>query len=409
MSSFAESEAVFKDRVASTGLDETIYKALSDSGFKTLSKFAFSSSYTPGAVDESAFVKTVNQILKRDATLAELASFRRLLHEAFSLVTAEMKQQLERSEEVHARKLTQPERADLYSLQVKRLNGLCLKGPLEPSDALVDAFCSIYESNRLCFAPSEKYTAKKTELDKESKPEHMFSIDGSGKLKVESKKADVAADTSTEILLQYALQCRGLSMDQANLLEFNIHQKWVDCIIKIRLTQPPHGYQLTSFRHILEADKKLFEELCDETRAVQVTADGRPLDKCLELCMNKSEVVHLLQPLPSKAIDTSGAIKTSILAHRPTPYPQDLGKGKGKGKKGKQPFNNPKMPLTLVQGGCRARTNGEDPICFGYNLGTCSLQVNRGRCEKGFHVCAGPKCGKHHPFAQCPTKKEAGS
>ena len=67
------------------------------------------------------------------------------------------------------------------------------------------------------------------------------------------------------------------------------------------------------------------------------------------------------------------------------------------------------MPLTLVQASCRARTNGGDPICFGYNLGTCSLQVKRGRCEKGFHVCAVPKCGKHHPFAQCPTKKEAGS
>ena len=62
MSSFAESEAVFKDLVASAGLDETIYKALSDSGFKTLSKFAFSSSYTPGAVDESAFVKTVKEL-----------------------------------------------------------------------------------------------------------------------------------------------------------------------------------------------------------------------------------------------------------------------------------------------------------------------------------------------------------
>ena len=45
----------------------------------------------------------------------------------------------------------------------------------------------------------------------------MFSLDASGKLKIESKKADVSADTSTEILLQFALQRRGLSMDQANL------------------------------------------------------------------------------------------------------------------------------------------------------------------------------------------------
>lgn len=35
MSSFAVSEAVFKDRVAAAGLDESIHKALSDAGFKT--------------------------------------------------------------------------------------------------------------------------------------------------------------------------------------------------------------------------------------------------------------------------------------------------------------------------------------------------------------------------------------
>ena len=199
MSSFAESETVFKDRVTSAGLDGDIPKALNDAGFRTASKFAFSSSYTPGAVDKTPFVKTIKDILKRDANLSELASFRRFLHEAFSLVTAEMKQQLERSEEVHTRKLTQPERADLYSRQAQRLNGLCLKGPLEPSDALIDAFCGICETNRLRFVPWEKYTAKETELEKDSKPEHMFSLDASGKLKIESKKTDVSADTSTEI------------------------------------------------------------------------------------------------------------------------------------------------------------------------------------------------------------------
>ena len=49
-------------------------------------------------------------------------------------------------------------------------------------------------------------------------------------------------------------------------------------------TPGPRGYQMTSFCQILDADKKLFEELCDATRAgVQVTAEGRPLDKCFDL------------------------------------------------------------------------------------------------------------------------------
>ena len=284
--SFADSKPVFTDRATASGLSEEIRANLETAGLNTLSKFAFSSSYVPGSGDDTEFVKTLKAVLSRDPTLGELASFRKLLHEAYSLVTQEMKQQLERSEDVHSRKLTQPERADLYERQVKRITGLTLRGPLEPSDSLVDSFCAMYES---------KYTAKEAELDRDSRTEHLFAVDSSGKLKVEGKKADPVADTSTEILLQYALQRRGLSMDQANLLEFRIHQLWVDRVIKVRLQMPPPGYMKTTFRQVLEADKKLFEELANETRhGVQATAKGRPLDLVFEECMNKAEVVHLL-------------------------------------------------------------------------------------------------------------------
>ena len=414
MSSFGQSEAVFKDRVTAAGLDANTLKALEDAGLNNLSKFAFSSSYVPGAADDAAFVKVIKDVLKQDPTISQMASFRKLLHEAFSLVTAEMKQQLERSEEVQTRKLTQPERADLYTKQVARLKGLSLKGPLEPSDSLVDVFCSIYESNRLRFVPWEKYTAKEAELQKDLKPEHLFSLDGSGKLKFETKKADVVADTSNEILLQYALQRRGLSMEQANLIAYEKHQLWVDRVIKLRLVAPPQGYQQVSFRQILEADKRLFEELCDATRSgVQATAEGRPIDKAFETCMNKPEVMHLLQPLPGKAVEIGKDKSPSSSSARPSPYPR-TDKGKGKGKQGqgksKNAFTpNARMPMVLVEGGCRAKTNAGDSICYGFNLGTCNLTVKNGRCEKGFHVCALPKCGKHHAFVNCPMKKEGSS
>ena len=399
---FAESKPVFKDRAVSAGLSEEVYTHLQDAGLDTLSKFAFASSYVPGAGDDSEFVKIMKTVLSRDATLAELASFRKLLHEAYSLVTQEMKQQLERSEDVHARKLTQPERADLYERQVKRITGLTLRGPLEPSDALVDVFCAMYEANRIRFVAWEKYTAKEAELDKDVRTEHLFAVDSSGKLKVEGKKADPIADTSTEILLQYALQRRGLSMDQANLLEFKVHQLWVDRLLKVRLQVPPPGYAKTTFRQLLEADKKLFEELSNETRqGVQTTVKGRPLDLVFEECMNKPEVMHLLQPLMGRS--NEGKVEDKPHPSRTSPYkPPSTGKGKGKNKSKSK--SSPKMPTVLVNGGCRATTNAGDPICYGFNLGTCSNKVNAGRCDRGFHVCALPRCGKHHPFISCPSK-----
>ena len=407
MSSFAQSKPVFLDRAASAGLAPDVVELVTKAGLDTLSSFAFSSSYVPGSGEEKPFVAVVKDILKRDPTLAELASFRKLLYESYSLVTAEMKQQLERSEDVQVRKLTQPERADLYEKQKKRITGLTLKGPLEPSDNLIDLYSAMYESNRVRFIPWEKYTCRESELDKELKTEQMFSVDSNGQLKLENKKQDPVADTSSEIMLQYALQRRGLSMDQVNLLEFTIHQQWIDRLIKARLQVPPPGYQKPSFRQLLEADKKLFEELADSTRSgVQAKQGGRPLDKIFVTCMNKPEVVHLLQPLMgNKPNDLkSDDKKPSASASRPAPYPaSSSGKGKGKNKsKGKSAA---RLPATLLEGGCRAVTNRGDPICFGYNLGTCNMAVSNGRCDRGFHVCALPKCGKHHPFLQCPMKK----
>eukprot|EP00438_Fugacium_kawagutii_P023794 Skav228141 [mRNA] locus=scaffold2683:55686:56831:+ [translate_table: standard] len=336
--SFSDSKPVFKDRCNSAGLASAVSDLVVAAGFDTLSKFAFCSSYVPGSGDETAFVKTVKTILSREPSLGELASFRKLLHEAYSLVTAEMKQQLERSEDVQTRKLTQPERADLYERQVKRLTGLTLTGPLEPSDALVDVYCGIYDANRLRFVPWEKYTSKEAEIDRENRAEHMFAIDSNGKLKVENKQAEATADTSTEIMLQYALQRRGLSMDQANLLDYTKHQAWVDRLIRARLQLPPPGYNKPTFRQLLEADKKLFEVLADCTRSgVQTTSTGRPLHAQLEKATNVPEVMRLPQPLMSKSSDKhEDKVSAPASSARAAPYPAQAPsravKGKGKGK-----------------------------------------------------------------------------
>ena len=403
MASYGDNKPVFRSRAAAAGLSDDFVQLLVDSHLDSLSKYAFCSSYVPGSGDDASFIRAIRNAIGRDPLIGEQASCRKLLHEAYALVTAEIKQQLERSEEVQTRKLTQPERSDLYQKQVKKLVGLSLKGPMEPSDALVDVFGGMYDANRLRFVPWEKYTSKECELEKSARVEHQFAVEGSGKLRVESKVPESAADTSSEILLQYALQRRGLSMEQANLLDYVIHQTWVDKLIRTRLQTPPDGYARVSFKQLLEADKKLFEELCDETRAgVQATAAGRPLDLVFSQCRHKPEVLHLLQPLPTRPQSTAPPKDDKFVWNRFQPYSKSKGKGKDKGK-GK----GFRMPVQLVEGGCRPTTNQGDPICYGYNLGRCTLKVNKGRCEKGFHVCALPKCGKHHPFIQCPAKGSA--
>ena len=77
--------------------------------------------------------------------------------------------------------------------------------------------------------------------------------------------------------------------------------------------------------------------------------------------------------------------------------PKGKGKGKDRGKNNEGRRNvGFQMPWGLE--GCVA--NLEDGtnrrLCFGCNLGECTLAQPGQQCPKGFHLCAKPSCGKSH-------------
>ena len=75
----------------------------------------------PGQPDDAPFKVAVMDMLKPDATVGELAVLTRLLHEAYSMTAAELRQSVDRSEDAPAKKLAQPERADRLKRQHARL------------------------------------------------------------------------------------------------------------------------------------------------------------------------------------------------------------------------------------------------------------------------------------------------
>ena len=96
---------------------------------------------------------------------------------------------------------------------------------------------------------------------------------------------------------------------------------------------------------------------------------------------------------------------TEHWSRRPSPYPSTQwekgSKGKGKGKKGqgRTGKGTPAMPKDLH--GKWHRTPGGDPICFGFNTSAgCAEKGVKpgGRCRKGLHVCAEPKCQEPDPL-----------
>ena len=408
--SYSDSRSVFDARVDACGLpadDATKVKA----SVSSLRQLAFISSFTPGQADEAPLMESLKQRLGRDAELAVQASFRALYHEAYAIVTSEMRQKIERSEEPTSRRLTQPERSERYDKQCKKLSGITIKGASEPSEALVDKAVSAYEGNELRYIPWEACTSREQEVTSERKKDTRFTVDeGTGKLKVEAKDPEDKACTTSEVHVLQALQRRSLALDQANLVEYTLMQQWSDRILRARMDEPPPQYVRPSWSQLVAADKKLFSELRDLTRdGVQSSGtSARPIDKHLPAVMMSYDVVSLLQPMP--APKGSGSSQTIAEKERPSPYsppPTPFGgKGRGgKGRKGKGAVRQMKMPAGLES--CRSHTNAGEPICFGFGLKTCRETVTKGRCPKGLHVCAYPRCGKAHPAADCPMRSSA--
>ena len=77
---------------------------------RALQTLAFISDYHPGSQSEKSLLEVFEKLLGRESSVAERAGLRRLFHESYALVTAELKSSVEKSEESVTRKLSQPER-----------------------------------------------------------------------------------------------------------------------------------------------------------------------------------------------------------------------------------------------------------------------------------------------------------
>ena len=199
---------------------------------------------------------------------------------------------VEQTDETAPRKLSVPERAERHNKIAKRLPGLDIRNRHEPSDSLVDTFVAQYEQNRIQFVERDRLTSKEQEASSNAKKETVLSVDSSGRLKTE--KGDSAkAETSTELLLQFALTRRGVAMEMGNLLDFSLHARWVERLLSARLDSVPATHLQPTFNQLQLADRKLFQLLAEKTRSgIQATPSGRPVDEVFESTWMAPEVLH---------------------------------------------------------------------------------------------------------------------
>ena len=425
-----ESKPVFKARAAQIGISDLLVTALDNANICSFGAFAFSCAFQPGGSDETQFVNLVKKVIGRDPSIGELALLRRLFFEAHAVCLQDMRNRVDKSSDAAPTKILAAERAARYEDQVRRLVGFEISGPLEPSHTLIDAVFSMAEANELRYLAIYKLTSREQEMSGENEDEELkeYTIRiRKGDLALREKDLTVRADLTSDLRVRFALQRRALAFDQACLISWEVHDKWISSLFYRMAELPLKGYLPVSLEQCLRADKKLFVKMSEACRSGIVGQPGqpRPLDEAMKKYGDHNDVLYLLAPT---MLPTIPETSSSSWTNRSSPYESKgsskEGKGKGGGKgqgKGAWPYRGGKghgqgkgkggKGKGKGKGGstfgpppgCATRTPNGENICFGFNCpGGCgNHSVEPGQwCSRGLHVCG--RCFQRHGIYDCP-------
>lgn len=178
-------------------------------------------------------------------------------------------------------------------------------------------------------------------------------------------------------------------------MSFAQHSERENFLFEALHCDAPPGYSKPTLSQALMCDRAASSRLSERATEVRQRADQTyPLGEALLALLNDPNIALYLSPLATRA---AGGAASQPSTWRPQPYQQEepaKSKGKGKPKKGR---SGPPIPNEMR--GKYYKTASAEPICFGFNCASgCSEKSvpPGGRCSRGLHVCAEPKCQQPH-------------
>ena len=414
MSLTVDSKPYFESRAKSIGFSDAQLAELANSGVDSMAAMTFYCNYQPSAVDDKPLLDAVTKTFNKDPPEPQvLIMIRRLHFEAHAIFLSDMKSRVTATEDDAPKKIPVAERASRHAAQQAKLSGVRLEGEMECSHSLLDTVMQQFERNELKHVPLNLCTSRDQEQSGHKKDSQLV-LDSDGQIKIKPGSSMAKADTSTDFRIYQAFNRRGLAYDQANLLDYMVHLKWVDYLFSAMQRRVPDNFNTISLQQVLTADKELWKRLADETRSgiTPDVANGRPLDAAMAKWSTHPEIVFFLLPTPSSSgsnnshkRDNDGGkgsysrFDRAGTDRRFSPKGKGNyskgGKGKGKGDRGKQ-FSSP------LPDGCVAQNDRGVRLCFGYNSSRgCTYAKAGDKCARGMHVCARAGCFGNHSALAC--------
>jgi hypothetical protein len=162
------------------------------------------------------------------------------------------------------KRLPAAEKQSRLEAQSKRLAGLKIAGELAPSHQLLDAANAMVESGIITWIAPSKCSKRDDEVQANIKPSASTLQIEQSTLRVAQVPVVTSADVGSELKLQWALQRRGLAMDQCRLLDWTYHEDWVQWLLQALTKDVPTGFASIKLDQILRADKELWTILAQQ-------------------------------------------------------------------------------------------------------------------------------------------------
>lgn len=285
MASLIDSEAVFTARLRALGLDG-IQGEFDRIGWKTMSTFAFASSWTPGVGDDTAFRTKVVVPLLGGEDHVDVPKLRKLYFECYTMVAADLKGRLESGPEdsTKLRKLPVAERKARWETVKAKYAHMNFKSEaMEPAYAVVDKCHTMQVDGDVKYIPPHEVPTRDQELQS-VKTEELIKRDASGHLRAQDQSKLPEADTRTDLRMRQAYARRGLAMEVADLMTFTVHEKLVEKLFMEYQRDPPPGYPQVSLRQVAEADRRAWKMVAEKSNGDlgRDAAGARMVDKLIE-------------------------------------------------------------------------------------------------------------------------------
>ena len=264
--SIIDSEAAFERKCKDLRNGEELYNGLQQIGVRDFSTLAFTLGTPQKAPTDEQF-EDLGAKVYGTPTIGQLALLRKLHFEATTLMVASINEQV-KSDSADplglAKRLPAAEKQSRLDSQSKRLAGLRIVGELAPSHQLLDLTNSMVESGVLTWVAPSKCSKRDDEVQANIKPTSSTLQIEQATLKVAQVPVNTVADVGSELKLQWALQRRGIAMDQCRLLDWAIHEDWVQWLLQSLTKDVPTGFGSIKLEQVVRADKELWTLLAQQ-------------------------------------------------------------------------------------------------------------------------------------------------